>query len=74
MKKISQISGKRSYPTQKTGEELKVIGDYYRMRAEKYEVLGTLPQSRRTFIISGYAAKEAWYRRSGKESGKHMTV
>ena len=29
------------------------------MRAEKYEVLGTLPQSRRTFIISGYAAKEA---------------
>ena len=40
-------------------EELKVIGDYYRMRAEKYEVLGTLPQSRRTFIISGYAAKEA---------------
>ena len=40
-------------------EEMKVIGDYYRMRAEKYEVLGTLPQSRRTFIISGYAAKEA---------------
>ena len=40
-------------------EELKIIGDYYRMRAEKYEVLGTLPQSRRTFIISGYAAKEA---------------
>ena len=29
------------------------------MRAEKYEGLGTLPQSRRTFIISGYAAKEA---------------
>ncbi len=53
-------------------EELKIIGDYYRMRAEKYEVLGTLPQSRRTFIISGYAKKR--YRRSRKESGMHMTV
>ena len=42
----------------KDREELKIIGDYYRMRAEKYEVLGTLPQSKRTFIISGYAAKE----------------
>ena len=40
----------------KDREELKIIGDYYRMRAEKYEVLGTLPQSKRTFIISGYAA------------------
>ena len=43
----------------KDREEIKIIGDYYRMRAEKYEVLGTLPQSKRTFIISGYAAKEA---------------
>ena len=42
----------------KDREELKIIGDYYRMCAEKYEVLGTLPQSKRTFIISGYAAKE----------------
>lgn len=40
-------------------EELKIIGDYYRMRAEKYEVLGTLPQSRRTFIISGYSSKRS---------------
>ena len=35
-------------------EKLKVISDYYRIRAEKYEVLGTLPQSQRTFVISGY--------------------
>lgn len=28
------------------------------MRAEKYEVLGTLPQSQRTFVISGYTAKK----------------
>ena len=40
-------------------EELKVIGDYYRMRAKKYEVLGTLPQSQRTFVISGYIPKKA---------------
>lgn len=38
-------------------EELKVISDYFRIRAEKYEILGTLPQSQRTFIISGYVAK-----------------
>lgn len=42
----------------KDREEIKIVGDYYRMRAEKYDVLGTLPQSKRTFIISGYAAKE----------------
>ncbi len=40
-------------------EELKVIGDYYRMRAKKYEILGTLPQSQRTFVISGYIPKQA---------------
>ena len=39
--------------------ELKVIGDYYRMRAKKYEILGTLPQSQRTFVISGYIPKKA---------------
>ena len=40
-------------------EELKVIGDYYRMRAKKYEILRTLPQSQRTFVISGYIPKKA---------------
>lgn len=35
-------------------EKLKVLGDYYRVRSEKYAVLGELPQSERTFIISGY--------------------
>lgn len=39
-----------------TREELKLVGDYFRLRAEKYEVLGTLPQSQRTFVISGYVA------------------
>ena len=40
-------------------EELKMISDYFRVRAEKYEVLGTLPQTQRTFLISGYAPVKA---------------
>lgn len=39
-------------------ERLRYISDYFRMRAEKYEVLGTLPQSQRTFVISGYTAQK----------------
>ena len=35
---------------------LKELGDYFRVRAEKYQVLGTLPQSKNTFLLSGYAA------------------
>lgn len=38
-------------------EELKIFSDYYRTRAQKYEVLGQLPQSRQTFVISGYVPK-----------------
>lgn len=40
-------------------EDLKLICDYFHMRAEKYGVLGTLPQSQRTFVISGYVAENA---------------
>ncbi|MEE1086438.1 MAG: V-type ATP synthase subunit I [Schaedlerella sp.] len=35
-------------------EDLQLLSDYYRIRADKYEVLGQIPQSKRTFIISGY--------------------
>ena len=38
-------------------EDLQLMGDYYRGRAGKYEVLGELPQSQRTFVVSGYVAK-----------------
>ena len=38
-------------------EKLKIVADYYRVRAEKYAVLGQLPQSERTFVISGYIPK-----------------
>jgi V/A-type H+-transporting ATPase subunit I len=35
-------------------EGLRLLADYYRIRAEKYEVLGELPQSERVFLVSGY--------------------
>ncbi len=50
-KKIAELGDSR--------EELRMISDYFRIRAEKYEVLGTLPQSQRTFVISGYAAAKS---------------
>lgn len=40
-------------------QNFKIAGDYFRMRAEKYEVLGTLPQSQRTFVVSGYIPVKA---------------
>ena len=35
-------------------EALKTLSDYYRIRAEKYQVLGNLLQSKNTFIVTGY--------------------
>lgn len=35
-------------------EGLEFLADYYRVRAHKYEVLGQLPQSESTFLLSGY--------------------
>jgi len=34
--------------------EIEFLVDYFSMRAEKYEVLGTLPQSPRTFVLEGF--------------------
>ena len=35
-------------------QELELISDYYRTRAEKYRILGEIPQPASTFAISGY--------------------
>jgi V/A-type H+-transporting ATPase subunit I len=35
-------------------ERLKLLSDYYRIRADKYSVLGGLLQSKSTFLVSGY--------------------
>lgn len=38
--------------------KLQILADYYRIRAEKYGVLGQIPQSDRTFLISGYVPEK----------------
>ena len=35
-------------------QDLKLISDYFRARAQKYQVLGEIRQSRQTFFITGY--------------------
>lgn len=35
-------------------DKIEFAADYYTMRAEKYDVIGKLAQSRRTFVLSGY--------------------
>lgn len=35
-------------------EELKFMADYYKLRAEKYEIIGGLAQSDRVFLLEGY--------------------
>lgn len=39
-------------------DDFKDVADYFRVRADKYEVIGTLPHSNKTFVISGYVAKK----------------
>lgn len=57
-KKITDIENEiKSYSDSR--EELTFISDYFAMRAEKYEVLGTIPQSAETFVFSGYAPERA---------------
>ncbi len=38
-------------------EQIYLLADYYRVRADKYEVLGEIPQSENTFVLSGYVPK-----------------
>ena len=35
-------------------EEIRLLSDYYRIRAERYSVLGKLPQTQKAFALSGY--------------------
>jgi V/A-type H+-transporting ATPase subunit I len=46
IKKIRESSEYRS--------KIRMASDYYRIRAQKYEVLSTLAQSKKTFLIKGY--------------------
>lgn len=49
IKEIQGFAGKR--------EELKFAADYYTMRADKYEVLSHLNQSRKAFFINGFVPR-----------------
>lgn len=52
-KEITDVEGEiRSY--EKSRNDLRLISDYFRLRAQKYEVLGDLWQSRQTFFVTGY--------------------
>ena len=50
VKKIEGNAGRR--------KDLQEISDYYRIRADKYEVLGQIPQSEHAFFITGYVPAE----------------
>ena len=49
-KEIGSLSGER--------KSLRMISDYYRLRAERYEVLGKLPQTKNTFVLSGFVPEK----------------
>lgn len=38
--------------------EIQVLSDYYRVRSQKYDVLGQIPHSEHAFFISGYVPKK----------------
>ena len=39
-------------------EHLRLLSDYYRVRAEKYETLGALPQTRKVFALEGFVPEK----------------
>ena len=43
-------------------EKFKLISDYFRARAEKYQILGQLPQSKKTFLAEGYVQQRQYPR------------
>ena len=39
---------------QEVQKQIRMLADYFRIRADKYEVLGNLPQTEHVFFVSGY--------------------
>ena len=46
----------RSHKDQK--KDFEMLSDYYRIRAQKYQVLGDLLQSKKTFLVTGYVPQK----------------
>lgn len=71
--KIAEIE-KQLVELSSNRESLRLVADYYRVRADKYEVLGQLPQSERTFFISGYVPKKQVEKVKKSIEGKYDCV
>lgn len=57
---LKEIDALKSELESHAGERknLRIISDYYRMRAERYEILGRIPQTKNTFVLSGYVPEK----------------
>lgn len=53
---------------------LRMISDYYRMRADRYEILGKLPHTKNTFLLSGYIPEESAQRIADEFSKTYEAV
>lgn len=56
-KKISELESEIA-SFGKEREEFRIAADYYRTRAEKYKLLGTIPQSEKCFFLEGWVTKD----------------
>lgn len=57
-KKIEEL-GKQIASYARSRQDMKIAADYYRARADKYKVLGTLPQSGHAFFLEGWVTKDS---------------
>ena len=57
LKESIEVTERKLKVYENSRENLRLLSDYFRVRAQKYEVLGTLLQSEKTFIITGYVPK-----------------
>lgn len=55
-------------------EALKLLSDYYRVRTDKYDVLGKLPETACTFAISGYVPKKYAQKLADKISSSYDAI
>ena len=55
-------------------ENLRIVSDYYRTRAEKYRLLGSIPQSRQAFFLEGWVPADSANRVEKLLSTKYNAV
>ncbi|MEG2732475.1 MAG: V-type ATP synthase subunit I [Clostridium sp.] len=57
LNKEIETTGEKLKTYEGSREKLRMLSDYFNIRAQKYEVLGGLLQSDKTFIVNGYIPK-----------------